>query len=98
MPIKMISAERGERDGRSGAHAAFTLISNNNPAARHNLKLHMDDKGTWWPEIKVNMTNCQNKDVQQIRVLLAATLQELAGVLQSEEAGNIKVITDMVSK
>ena len=96
MSVKVVSAERGKVDG--GAQVSLVLVSPEHPSAEHILELHMDKLGVWWPVVKLSTKDCQHKDIQQLRVLIAATLQELAGVVQSAEAGNIKVITDMISK
>jgi len=92
--IKLLFAQPAE--GREGAKVFVSLFEC--AANVHKLKLHQDDKGAWWPELAVNFGGCADMDIQQVRVNLAARLAEIQQLLQSEEAGNIKVMTDMVSK
>ena len=96
MGIKLLLAKPA--DDKEGAKVFVQLFSDTDLVSRHTLKLHQDDRGYWHPELDISVNLCPNKDIQNMRCELAARLEITAKLLRSEEAGQIKIMTDMVSK
>ena len=92
--IKLMKAIAAEV-GKELAKAEFLLRHSHCPDT-HTLILHQDLDGVWHPELKIRLTACANKDLQQVRVLISATLGELQEIISSEEAGCLKTTTDML--
>lgn len=95
MPVKLNFVKAA--NGKENAQMSFIFWHEANTRARHTIIFHQDNSGVWWPELKINMADCHNKDIQQVRALIASTLLEATAVIQSEEAHGMKTIADMAT-
>ena len=96
MGIKLLLAKPA--DDREGARVFVQLFNDANDSHRHTLKLYQDSFGCWNPLLDLSVDGIENKNIQNVRCDLATRLETLAQLLRSEEAGQIKIMTDMVSK
>lgn len=93
MSIKLTLAKSAE--GREGAKVSFGLGTDK---IIHELKLHQDDKGEWWPELKIDFSFCNDKGIDQLLSRLSARLEEVQRILSSKEMDKIVIAAEMVSK
>jgi len=94
MPMRLKLAKPAE--GNDGAKVFVDLISHSNKF-QHNLKLHQDAKGKWWPELAVDLTGCSSTDIQSVRVAIVEALTETTQLISSSDCESLKDIAGLVS-
>lgn len=94
MPVTLQSASLAPN--KIGGSIRIKFSHEANLESSHTLTIHKDSKNKWHPEIAIDCNNCAHEDIQQLRTLLATTLIEAAGVIQSVECGQLKSIADML--
>jgi hypothetical protein len=93
MPVKLKEAKASNDDSESKVHLEFHVTS----GCVHNLKLHQDKMGRWWPELKISLDQCHDMDVNQIIIAVVERLEEVQKIMLSDEFESLQSITKMVS-
>jgi len=94
MPIKLVKAT--SKEDKDLPKISINFWAGAGEAGTHNLRIHQDSKGVWWPELNVSTHNCESSNIGNLRATLAAALDEAADLIRSSDLNMLKSLADLV--